>query len=85
MKIIERRILRLEDRFGPADDLPVGEPTTFDLRFVDKDLRVKSCSSNADHDRGAPEQRWLASASRTTKLPILITLRGSEYGRAAGP
>jgi hypothetical protein len=40
MKIIERRILRLEDRFGPADDLPVGEPTTFDLRFVDKDLRV---------------------------------------------
>jgi hypothetical protein len=40
MKIIERRILRLEDRFGPADDLPVGEPTTFDLRFVDKDLKV---------------------------------------------
>jgi hypothetical protein len=40
MKIIERRILKLEYRFGPVDDLPVGEPTTFDLRFVDKDLRV---------------------------------------------
>ena len=40
MKIIERRILKLEYRFGPVDDLPVGEPTTFDLRFVDKDRKV---------------------------------------------
>jgi hypothetical protein len=40
MKIIERRILKLEDRFGPADDLPVGEPTIINVRFVDKDLRV---------------------------------------------
>jgi hypothetical protein len=38
MKIIERRVLKLEDRFGP--DLPVGEPTIINLRFVDKDLRV---------------------------------------------
>jgi hypothetical protein len=40
MKIIERRILKLEDWFGPADGQPVGEPLTINVRFVDKDLKV---------------------------------------------
>jgi hypothetical protein len=40
MKNIERRILKLEDRFGTVDDLPVGEPTIINVRSVDKDLKV---------------------------------------------
>jgi hypothetical protein len=40
MKIIERRILKLEERFGTTDDQPVGEPTIINLSFVDKELGV---------------------------------------------
>jgi hypothetical protein len=40
MKIIERRILKLEERFETTDDQPVGEPIIITVDFVGKDLKV---------------------------------------------
>jgi hypothetical protein len=42
MKIIERRILKLEERFETTDGQPVGEPIIINLSFVDKELGVVS-------------------------------------------